>query len=252
MYKIESAKSYKYSNTLHLQFILEVLGLIKKFGIEWLKIIDLFNIYNACVEEEDLYYKTVRKSYLSGKKQEISNLRNTLVLGIHHALKSGLRHFDENIRAAAQKLELVFDTYNSPVLITRLPYDAETAVINNLLQELTVKYADDSQKINLIPWLVELQNRNNEFDALVKDYNEEQAGIPPLNLVNIRKKTDSAYRDIVTFINALVVVEKTSTYDPFIVEINTLIKHYNDLYAQHIGRIRAGKGKDDTMDNEEN
>jgi hypothetical protein len=36
-------------------------------------------------------------------------------------------------------------------------------------------------------------------------------------------------------------MEGETAYAPFVTELNELIKHYNDLFAQHAGRNKAKK-----------
>jgi hypothetical protein len=236
--KIKNAKNYRFPNALHLQFVLEVLGLMNKFKQILSKVVDLFGIFNGCVEKEDSCFKIVRKSNLSNMKEESDKARDAVIVGIKHLIKAGIRHFDKEIREAAQRLKIVFDSYDKPVSITALSYDAETAVINNLIHELNNKYASDMQKVGITSWIEELQIKNNDFDYLVKNYHEEMSAKPDLHLIDLRKNTDKAYQDIITLVNALILVDKETSYDQFVTELNTLIKHYNDLYAQHIGRMK--------------
>jgi hypothetical protein len=247
--KIESVKNYLLSNALHLQFVVAVLNLIKKFGQILSKITAQTEVLQTCVDKEDLCFKVIRKSDISAVKEESDHARDIVILGIKDAVKSLLRHFNANIREAAQRIKIVIDTYDNPKPLTKLPYDAETAVINNLLQEFDGKYASDIQTAGLSDWVEELRTRNKAFDDLTKAYNEQQAEKPPFRPVDVRKDTDKAYQNIVTVINALIILEGETNYTAFVTEINTLIKHYNDLVAQHQGRLQAGKNtKSDESD----
>jgi hypothetical protein len=154
-------------------------------------------------------------------------------------VKTALRHFDPVTSEAAKRLKIVLDTYNTPKALTRLPYDAETISIVNLLQEFDGKYLADVQAIGLTPWVSELRARNDEFDRLTKACNEQQAAKPPFSMTEARNETDEAYKEIVLVINALIVMEGETAYAPFVTELNELIKHYNDLIAQHRGRNKA-------------
>jgi hypothetical protein len=243
--KIRNSKNYKFTNALHLQFVLEVLGIIRKFEQIKLKVIDLFNIFEVCVEKENSCYKIVRKSDLSQMKAESDKVRDTLIVGIKHLLKAGIRHFDKDIREAAQRLKIVFDTYDKPVLLIKLSYDAETAAINNLLRELNSKHASDMQKAGITAWVEELKTKNEEFDALVKSSHGKSSEMLDLHLIDLRKETDRAYQELIAFINALITVDKTTSYDQIVTELNTLIKHYDDTLAKHLGRIQKGKDSED-------
>ncbi|MDR0605656.1 MAG: DUF6261 family protein [Bacteroidales bacterium] len=243
--KLRNAKNYRFPNALHLQFVLEILALLIKH--EWikLKLIELFDIFKTCVEQEDSCFKIIRKSNLSSLKEQLDNARDTIIIAIKHLLKAGIRHFDKEIREAAQRLKIVFDTYDKPVPLINIPYDAETAAVNSLLNELNTKYADDLQKTGIAPWTAELQIQNDEFERLVKGYHGETSEKTPIRLADARKETDEAFQEIVTFINSLIVVDKENSYEQFATEFNTLVKHYNDLLAIHIGRIQAGKAEEE-------
>jgi hypothetical protein len=243
--KLKNAKIYKFSSALRLKYLKEILLLISKFELVALKITELLNIFAACVDKEDTCYKIVRKSNISMKKEESDKARDAIIIGIKHAIKSGLRHFNDAIREAAQRLKIVFDTYDKPIPITNMPYDAETMAINKLLLELNGKYAADAQILGIDSWLIELEKRNNAFDDLAKNYNEETAEKPVLQLVNLRKETNVAYHELVAYINALMLIDKETPYEQFASEFNALVKHYNDTMAQHIGRIQSAKKEDD-------
>ena len=95
------------------------------------------------------------------------------------------------------------------------------------------------QAAGLTVWVAELRARNDEFDRLAKAYNEQQAAKPPFKIVDVRRETDEAYRNIVLVINALIVMDGETEYAPFVTELNELIKHYSDLTAQHRGRVKS-------------
>jgi hypothetical protein len=248
--KIESIKSYLLSNALHLQFVMAVLTLIKKFVQNLSGITAQTEVFRTKIDREDLCYKVVRKSDISAAKEESDRARDTIVAGIKDLVKSALKHFDADIRAAAQRIKIVIDTFDSPQPMISLPYDAETAVINSMLQELDGKYAAEVQITGLTPWVEELRKCNSAFEALTDAYNEQQAKKPSFQLKNVRKETDRAYQDIITIVNAFIIMEGEENYAAFVSELNTLIKHYNNLIAQHHGRLQA-KNDDKTTNDEE-
>jgi hypothetical protein len=174
-------------------------------------------------------------------KEESDHARDTVIAGIKDAVKSALRHFDANVREAAYRLKIVIDTYDSPQPVTKLSYDAETAAVNNLLQEFEGKYAADVQTAGLTAWTTELRARNRAFENLADAYTGQQAEKPAFRPLDARKETDGAYRDIVTLISAWMLTDGEDAYKSFVTELNAVIKHYNDLIAQHLGRLEAKK-----------
>jgi hypothetical protein len=248
---IEKAKNYQYTNALHLQFFIALLILIRKFGANILKISSLFEKIAKSIEQEESCYKIVYKSDISQLKAESDHARDDIVAGIKKLLESSLHHFNLLIREAAYRLKIVFDTYDRPNTIINLPYDAETVSINNLIQEWETKYMPDLETIGLVPWVKELRERNNAFDELTKRYSEQLAEKTSLRPKEIRQQTDELYKQIILVISANIVmeaeeneekgIEEESIYAPFVNELNVLIKHYNDLLAQHLGRLKAKK-----------
>jgi hypothetical protein len=236
--KIESIKIYLLSNALHLQFALEALNLMEQSDPGRLKIAGQYEVLKTCVEREDACYKIIRKSDLSILKEDSDHSRDTAVIGIKDAVKSSLRHFDTEVREAAQRIKIVLDAYDKPQPLIKMPYDAETVSINNLLQELDGKYAADVQKTGLPAWVEELRLRNDAFDQLAKAYNKQQAEKPSFRPKDVRRDTDKAYQDVLTLIKAYLITDEETAYVPFLTGLNTLVKHYNDLLAQHLGRIR--------------
>lgn len=249
--KVEKSRIYQYTNALHLQFFVALLSLIRKFGADILKIGGLFDRICACVEQEEDCYKIVRKSDISALKADSDRARDDIVAGIKKLLDGALLHFDVNVKQAAYRLKIVFDTYNQPTPILALPYDAETVSINNLLQEWENNYSSDLEITGLLPWVYELKERNNTFDELTRRYSQQLAEKTTLRPKDARSETDAYFKQIILVINANIITEEIadnkeeeSVFAPFVSELNVLIKHYNDLLAQHIGRLEAKKEKD--------
>jgi hypothetical protein len=244
MIRIEKVRNYRLSNVLHLQFFVALMNLIRKFTPEVLKISVFSERLRTCIEREELCFKLIHKSDLSILKANKDQLRDDVVVGIRNRLKSDLLHFDPLVCEAAYRLMLLLERYNKPIPLINLPYDAETAAINNMLQELVKKYAADVKTTGLETWIEELRVRNNAFDQVAIAYNEQQSEKPPFLPKEVRRETDAVYKDIVLVISAAIVSEGDEAYSPFVTELNTLIKHYNDLLMQHLGRVRAKKEKE--------
>jgi hypothetical protein len=230
------------TNALHLQFILQVIKLIKKFNAVLLKIPVLFDNLCKCAEKEEFCYKVDNKSDLSELKMEIDHARDMLVLGTKKLIVLSTTHFDENVQKAARKLKIGYDKYNKPISLVNQSYDAETVGIYNLIKEFETVYHEEVEMIvGLKPWLEKLRVRNAEFEELTTAYTEQKAGKPLFPPKEIRRETDESYKKIVYGINGLIVLEGETEYAAFVNELNILIKHYNDNLAQHLGRIHAAK-----------
>jgi hypothetical protein len=118
-----------------------------------------------------------------------------------------------------------------------MPYDAETIAITNFIQELNGVYSEDVRILELDRWVDMLDAKNREFEDLAKKYNEElSVRRPEFRMRDVRHEVDKARGVITDRINALIIVEGEATYSAFVREWNELVKHYNDILAQHKGR----------------
>jgi hypothetical protein len=108
------------------------------------------------------------------------------------------------------------------------PYNEETAAISNFLQDVRAKYADETVALDLTGWLDELERTNSEFEKNVLERNREYAGKDSeLNLLDVRKKTDCAYLDIIERIEALSILDPNNkALDRFIKTLNANIDRY--------------------------
>ena len=237
--RIESIHNNHLTQALHLKYYVETRDLIKKFDPSKLRIVPQYDDFCMKVDKEDLCYKVIRKSDLSEAKENADQSRDAVIIGINDAVRTAVRHFDPAVSEAAKRLKIVLDAYNTPKPLTGLPYDAETVSIVNLLQEFDGKYHADVLATGLTPWVSELRARNDAFDRLAKAYHEQQAAKPLFKMKDVRNETDESYKNIVLVIKALIVMEGETEYAPFVTELNELIKHYNDLLAQHRGRNKA-------------
>jgi hypothetical protein len=229
--------------------MLGFLLLSDKFHAVRMRLSELLGILRTCVDKEDLCYKVIGKSDISSTKEEIDQERDELVIGIRDLLKSSSHHFDENVRKAANRMKLVYDKYNRPTAINLLPYDAETVAITNLLQELETKHMQDMEIVGVKNWVLQLKVKNDEFEQLTLSYNEQQSEKPTFTMAEARKDTDLAYKDVVKAVEGLLVLEKNEPeFVAFAKELNTYIKHYNDLVAQHRGRLHADENEETEID----
>jgi hypothetical protein len=238
---IRGIKKSMLTNALHVQFILAVLLLGDKFHVIRMKLSEFITNLKAALEKEEESYRVIQKSDISGLKAEADVARDNLVLGMRDALKSLLRHFDANIRAAANRIKIVYDAYNRPTPLGKLSYNAETAAINNMLQDLESKHAQDLIITGIKTWTDELKNKNEEFNQLATSYYEQQSEKPLFHAEEARKETDKAYNEFITVLAGLLLLDKENktVYEDFVKELNVIVKSYNDQIAQHQGRLHA-------------
>jgi hypothetical protein len=223
-------------NPLHVECMTATRDLIDKFGAGMLKIGTLYSSLADSVKQETLTYKIILKQELTEEKATADHARDVSFTGIRATVKTARLHFDPETVSAANRIMILLDNYNYPTPVAKLPYDAETAALDNVVDDLRGKYAADAAKVGISAWVEQLAAQNKHFKSLAMASNEESAGKPEISMREARKATDRAYHAVVKRINALIEVEGEAAYAAFVKEMNSLIKHYNDVLAQHQGR----------------
>jgi hypothetical protein len=257
--KISSLDLRSIRNDEHFEFFTEFITLVNETGKAALQIAKPFDAFTALFAEEDEALKKISKSNLTHLIHEADEARDTVFRGLAEANLAVLNHFRIDMREAAVRLQIVFDTYGN---VAKKSVDEETSAVQNLLEELTKHHATDMAKVGLTDWAEELQRLNGEVRKLTMGRDDESATRSPLVLREARSKVDEAYRKIVTRIDAFAVVEEmnsedgddddygsippgelklkaakvTSPYAGFITRLNAAIERYNNRIA-----IRKGK-----------
>jgi len=182
--------------------------------------------------------KKIIKSEFTEAIQVADQKRDTIFRGMADVNKAMTNHYQADVQASAKRLQIVFDTYGN---LSQRPYHQETADIYNLIQDLKGKYIGDVRKVSIEGWMNELEQKNNEFDALINKRYDEVAARTTLILREIRQQVDAAYRTITERIEALSIVEKDSIYDAFTHRLNVVIDTYNTLIAKRKGKSEEKK-----------
>jgi hypothetical protein len=220
-------------NEEHCQFHTEAMQLVESLGAQTLNIEVDFADYVKMNADELETLQQIHKSALSDQICDADKQRDIIFRGLTDAVKSAKNHFTPAWQQAAGKIAIVLNQYGN---VARKSYNDETAAITKLLKELTENYSTESELIGLTDWIAELANRNNAFDTLQKTRYSEDAERTTLRMKQVRTDIDNLFRKILIRIDALIIVNGSTTYEPFVREINARI----DKYATSIA-IRKGK-----------
>jgi len=231
--KVSKLHSRQFSNALHVQCMIEIGDWAPQYPKLLAKIQILYNPYMQWLDREKMAYQFVLKSPITGLKETTDRERDDGFRGLYYTTLAATKHYDPAVVTAAKRLMLVLKDFNRTPLV-KLPYDAETATINALLLELE-KYADDIATVGLQKWVDGLKQKNGEFEALAQQYHDEMDKKPKYNMRETRNGIEPTFRTLFGFIEVLDLVECEGEYAPAIQALNAIIKHYNDVYAQHKG-----------------
>ncbi len=231
--KIETFRLSHLHNDEHFQFQTEFKDLVVAVTPETLKIKPQFDTYLPLYTQEDDSLKKITKSVFTEDILVADKQRDITFRGMVDTNRAALNHFRADVKAAAKRLQVVFDTYGN---LARKPLNEETAAIHNLLQELNGTYAEDAKSTGIADWVKELEANNKAFEDLTKDRYDESAQRTDLVLKEVRTQVDAAYRTITERIDALALIEGGEAYETFIRRLNVVVEKYNNAIAARAGR----------------
>lgn len=240
METIKRINQVNLQNDEHYAYNDEVITLIEATGAEALDIVVEYPAYRAAFDDEDRSSKIIPKSADTAQLEEDDKARDHVLVGLSEQVRGTLKHYNAAVAKAAYRLNVLIDGYGD---IKRQSYDKETASITNLLQDLrSDKYTGDVELLAITGWIDQLETANNTFvEHSTERYSEQAEKDALTRLRTARLATDAAYKAVVERINAAVVYLKTDKFDPFVLQINARIDHYNTQVAQRRGRIAAKK-----------
>ena len=238
--KCKRFKNEDLRNEEWFQFNTEVKTLVEQYAPQTLEIEALFASFLSLYANADEALEIIRKSATTEQIAETDAARDTVFRGFADAVKSANNHFDTIKRAAAKRLQIVFDGYGN---LARKSYDEETASIYNFLQEMNGKYANDIMTLGLNDWVMQLEADNQAFETLTKTRDNETSTKTALRMKNVRTETDRCYRDILDRLDALMLINGTLPYEAFVRNLNVRVERYSNTVAQRKGRNAAKKKK---------
>lgn len=131
-------------------------------------------------------------------------------------------------REAAERINAVFSKYENP---TRLPYNQEYAILQNLLSDLAGCDMKDLEACYLIEPIESLQDACNNFQTVVASTAESKAQIVIGENKEKRTALLDTWRKFVKRCNALAEWQNDPKLNDFIDQINVVIAQNNATYA---------------------
>ena len=226
-------KSEKLRNEEHFGFNTEVNDLITLFTAATLGIESKYALYLPLYNNEAEALDVIRKSAKTSKLSDADHTRDDTNSGFKLMVEGNMHHFVYKKREAADRLEIVLDRFGN---INRKSYEAETAAIDTMVDDLLNDYSEDLNLLKLTEWVTELKANNDAFKTLSDERYSDDAAKTQLKMKDVRKEVDTAYHNMTNLIDALVLVNGAETYTPFINELNQRIEKYNLIIAQRKGR----------------
>jgi hypothetical protein len=241
--KIKRINLNRFRNEEWFNFFTEFKDFVTQSTPEALNIEAQYAVFLVLYAQADKTLETLRKSSYTAEIVHLDGVRDSTYRGLSEAVKSAQHHYIEAQSAAARRLKPLFDHYGD---VSAKPYNEETAIIYNLLQELREQYAFQVSTLSLQGWLDELERNNQAFEAAILARNAESADKTlDMTMLDVRRKTDRCYLDIIERIEALILIQGDTNFAAFVKQLNANIERYQYVLS------RRHKKKPDPEPNEQ-
>jgi hypothetical protein len=230
----------RFRNRTHFEFMTEIHGLLASAVIAGSpKIAAQAENLARLLAEEDVAVLQVRKYEESDDIIRTDAARDNAFAGIRALLKVALKHREEHIRKAAERLKPFFDANKN---LPRLSLDEETAAIDNLLQELDAR-PGEVQTIGIATLTEEMRTYNQELKTLMGSRYTAEAQRTGLKMKEVRKSMDAAYLTLLSLLEADAALNGEAPYAELFAEINARVTRYANIMAQEKGRRKMKNEK---------
>jgi len=203
---------------------------------------------NVQAQYDDLLYMLVmleglfvteKGSDITDDVSALDTRRDRAITGFSLLINGYTYYFDPVTAKHADTLKRQIEQYGSR--IAKGNYQAETAIIDNLLNDLNTKpeLADAIAALHLKDWKAELQAANVAFNAACLLRTQQLGAATKDRLFAKRQETNEAYYKLRDFINSYYTIhEGAEPYSKATDELNALIDQYNTIMAT---RLNNGK-----------
>lgn len=222
--EIKRINLHKLKNAEHFQFHFEFRDLFIKEFSQTSELMKPFEaIYLPAFENVDESFAKIMKSQYTPLIKEADNIRDDIYLGMVQINRGNLRSINPDIKDAAKRLKIVFDTFKSAN--TQSIY-TQTTGLSTVTDLLLGKYKEDAAAVGIDKWAADLKKQNEKFSMLVNKRDNESVARTSIVLKDARKELDSAYRTICGVIKAFSQMEGLTFYKRFIKTMNAIVTQY--------------------------
>lgn len=236
--KIKGFTIQNLQNQEHFGFNTEFNLELKRSELEPLK--PFVEKFTPLIAEEDKVLELIAKSEHTKKLFELDKQCDNLYRGLNKSIKATLLSPDEKERQAAEFLTIVTKTYGD---ITGESYESQHNKTVNFIQDIrSERFKAASDLIGVTRWINWLEEADNKFMETFRLRRDEAADkaidYRPLRIV--RKDIDTLYRETVTHINAMAVLQPSEALTTLISRVNV---HIDRLSAAMAARSTRAENK---------
>lgn len=238
--KIKGFDIQHLQNQEHFGFVTEFNLELNRSALEPLK--PFVQKLTPLIAEEDKVLEMIAKSEHTKKLFELDQKCDDRYRGLNYCIKSALYSPDEKECQSAELLTIVTKTYGN---FTGGSYENQHNKTLNFIQDFrSEKYKTASDVIGATRWINWLEEDDNKFMETFRLRRDEKAGqtidFRPLRLIRI--DINKLYREVVTHINAMAVLQPSEALTTLISRVNVHIDRLSSTMTSRSTRA-ANKNK---------
>lgn len=231
----------KLRNAEFLQFSTDASGIITLNAPASLGVDIQLQKFSAITSTIEALFKTAQGSAITAEIEALDARRDQSLTGISTVVSGYRNHYDPQISSSAAQLADNLSIYGTA--LAHENYQSETAIINSIYSDWTLRppLAQAVGVLQLAPWLQQLNDVNNQFNARYLARTQELGAASADTIKAKRKKAVEAWYELRNMINAHFVINNGSA--PFMKvtqELNALIESYNRLLSGRATEAPAG------------
>jgi len=194
--------------------------------------------YVDAVTAELLAIEVEQGSQHTGSIEDSDLFRDRLYRAFVLQIKSAILSYEPTIEEAANRIIRIIDQIGD---MRKEPYNKESETLTSFTNQMNNNYATDVALCSATDKLNKLVEANNSFIANFGTRTAEVAARISGDVRVARAATDVDYKNIVSVINALVLLNGEDQYSSFIDKVNYQIDYYKNTIS-----TRRSKGKDES------
>lgn len=197
------------------------------------------------------YFSPQRKNPLTRQLILADRNRDRMFSGLLYATMSASFHPDPARKQAAETLLNTYSKYGKN--INQLNYGAQTAVVDNLLEDFVKDTEVNASltQLNLTEWVTLLTNANQQFKTLYDQRADGKAG-PDVKATELRATLRLAYLELADYINGQISVTRGSDpWQKMAYLINERIRTWKQVIARR-GEADEQDGDEDNLEENNN
>ena len=225
----------KLRNAEFIQFIKNCLNIIQANNPATLRVQAQYDSLQGMLTVLEDLFLTEQGSAITEDVSAIDTRRDRAVTGFSLMANALTYHFDPVIAKHAETIKRLVDKYGGG--IARENYQAETAIIDNLVADLNKPDAITAMAaLNLDGWKKEMEQANKAFNDAYLLRTQQLGAVSKDKLLAKRLETNEVYYKLRNFIDSYYTInEGAGPYNKTTNELNALIDQYNTMMAGRVG-----------------